>query len=136
MSRTNLILIGLAFLAGAASRTWLTPSLQAQNRDTKNTELLRADLGAWCSGKEVRIEIQESGPGTSGKHYHPGHAFAWIVSGSLVRTIQGNTPHTSNVGDVIHEEPMQVSETRNSVPVKALIFRIVEQDKPVTVPVQ
>jgi quercetin dioxygenase-like cupin family protein len=135
MTRTSLLLVALSFLAGAAVTGWLAPSLRAQDRGTKNVELLRTDFGAWCEGKEVTIEIQESGPGTSGKHYHPGHAFAWIIEGSLLRTIQGGSSRTSGVGDVIHEEPMQVSETRNNLPVKALIFRVVEKGKPVTVPV-
>jgi hypothetical protein len=48
-------------------------------------------------------------------------------------TIQGGPSRTSTVGDVIHEEPMQVSETRNSGPVNPLIFRVVEKNEPVTV---
>jgi quercetin dioxygenase-like cupin family protein len=133
MTRTALVLVTLSFLAGVVATAWLAPSLHAQDRGTKNTELLRTDLGAWCEGKEITVEIQESGPGSSGKHYHPGHAFAWIIEGSLVRMIQGGQSRTSGIGDVIYEGPMQVSETRNSVPVRALIFRVIEKGKPVTV---
>ena len=134
-TKTSLTVALVAFAAGLTSGPWLSSELHAQVRNTTNTELLRANLGDWCGGKEIRIEIQEAGPGTSGRHYHPGHAFAWVVSGSFVRTIDGEGPRPSNAGDVIHEEPMQISETRNTVPVKALIFRLVEPGKPNTVSV-
>jgi len=93
---------------------------------------MRADLGAWCDGKEVTVDLQESGPGTSGKHYHPAHSFSWVIEGSEVKTVEGKPPVTAKVGDVLHEGPLEVHETRNDAPVKVLLFRIVEKGKPVT----
>ena|SRR5215471_11548943 len=131
----KLVLVGAGFVAGLVASPWLISDLYAQTRATTNTEILRTDLGDWCGGKQISIEVQEAGPGASGRHYHPGYSFAWIVAGSLVRTIDGQQPIASSAGDVVREDPMQISETRNAVPVKSVIFRIVEPGKPNTVAV-
>ena len=114
------------------------PSLRAQYRPIQTTELMRADLGAWCAGKEVTVHmaIVEAGPGATGKHYHPGHSFSWIMEGSEEQTVAGRPPIIAKVGDVIHEEPMLPSENRNTAPVKFLDVQILEKGKPSTTRVQ
>lgn len=130
------VLVWVSLAVGIACGNLFVPSLRAQYRTNKTTELVRTDLGAWCEGKEVTIEIIEAGPGTSGKHYHPAHSFSWIIDGSEVQTVPGRAPIAVKAGALIHEEPMQVSESENVGPVKFLQFRIIEKGKPVTTQVQ
>ena len=41
----------------------------------KQLLLLTTALGGWSDGKAVTVELNETGPGTSGRHYHPAHSF-------------------------------------------------------------
>ena len=130
------VFAGFSFVIGILCGSWFVPAVRAQYQTTKTTELMRTDLGSWCDGKEVTIQVLEAGPGSSGKHYHPAHSFGWIIEGSEIQIVQGRPAATHTVGDVNHEEPMQVSETQNAAPVKKLQFRIVEKGKPATTRVQ
>jgi quercetin dioxygenase-like cupin family protein len=105
----------------------LYPTLYGQYRTANTTELLRTDLGTWCEGKEVSVEIQEYGPGTSGRHVHPAHSFAWMIEGTQVKTVQGKGSVTARPGDVLWEGPMEVHETVTPGPAKALVLRILEK---------
>lgn len=124
----------LSFVSGVAfgPRLVSARAVQAQRREVKTTELLRTDLGAFCEGKEVIIQLNENGPGTSGKHYHPGHSFGWIIEGSEVTTIEGKPPSTGVTGEMRHEGPMEIHESRTNAPEKVILFRIYEKGKPAT----
>ena len=52
--------------------------------------------------------MNEPGLGTSGKHYHQGHSFTWVIEGSEVYEVEGKPAKMVKAGDVLHEEPMQV----------------------------
>jgi uncharacterized cupin superfamily protein len=109
------------------------PTVSAQFRTVKRTNLFTTDLSGWCDGKEVTVELNEVGPGTSGRHYHPAHSFTWIIDGSETYTLEGQPPKTVKVGDVLHEAPMQVHTLDNRSPVKLLVLRIIEKGKEATV---
>jgi len=79
------------------------------------------------------VELNEFGPGTSGKHYHPGHSFTWILEGSETYAVDGKPSRRVTSGDVIHEEPQQVHTVANDAAVKLLVFRVVEKGKPLIV---
>ena len=133
MERRTIVLVTLSFVVGVVLGSWLLPPLLAQTtRTTKSTDLMRFDLGSWCEGKEVTIQLTEAGPGTSGKHYHPAHSFNWVIEGSEVQTLQGKPPITAKAGDVLHDGPGEIHETENTAPVKLLTFRIIEKGKPTT----
>jgi quercetin dioxygenase-like cupin family protein len=91
------------------------------------TRLIGTDLTGLCEDKVVTIDLLEAAPGTSGKHYHPGHSFTWIVDGSEIYAIEGRKPPVIHSGDLLHEEPMQVHTTENDLPVKLLVMRILEK---------
>jgi quercetin dioxygenase-like cupin family protein len=110
-------------------------SAQLNRRCVKTSRLLEADMAGWCDGKEVTIELNEAGPGTSGKHYHPGHSFTWVVEGSEVYAVAGTPSKTVNAGYILHEEPMQVHKVDNQSSGKLLVVRLVEKGKPATVQV-
>jgi hypothetical protein len=123
----------LVFVLGIFVGHLTIPDVSAQFRTTKTTRLLTTDLAGWCEGNEVTVELNESGPGTSGKHYHPGHSFTWVIEGSEVYAVEGKPARTVNAGDVLHEEPMQVHTADNQSTVKLFVVRIVEKGKTATV---
>ena len=127
---------GFGFVLGFAAACLAASSLNAQLRRTgKTATLLTTDLAGWCDGKEVTVELNEFGPGTSGRHYHPGHSFTWILEGAETYVADGKPSKVVRSGDVLHEEPEQVHRVDNDAPVKLLVFRVVEKGKQVTVPV-
>ena len=144
MNRRTTILTTLSFLMGVALGNWLVPGVvlgslftplaivQTARRTIETKDLMRVDLGSWCEGKEVIIQLQDAGPGSSGKHYHPAHSFNWVIEGSEVHTTEGKPATIAKPGDVLHDRPGEVHETQNSAPVKLLLFRVIEKGKPVT----
>lgn len=133
LTMKELLRVCSIFALGVVVGFLLIPSVRAQFRSVKTTNLLTTELAGWCEGKEVTMELDEDGPGTSGKHYHPGHSFTWVVEGSETYEVEGKPVKTVKAGDVLHEEPMQVHTVENLSPVKLLIMRIVEKGKPATV---
>ena len=134
MTRRAMILTSLAFLLGAVLGRWLLPPLwgQAQRAVLQTKDLKRVDLGSWCEGKEATIQLLEFGPGTSDKHYHPAHSFAYVLDGSENQKVQGRATVTAKVGEVLYDGPGEIHETTNSSPAKVIIFRIIEKGKEVT----
>ena len=120
------------FLLGIAAGSLGIPALSAQTRSTEFKEIMRTDLGTWCPGKEVTIALQESAPGVSSRHYHPGHSYSYVMQGSETRMVNGKLPQVARVGDVIHEQPMEVGETQNDMFVKLLVFSILEKGQSAT----
>jgi len=121
------------FILGVVVGCLLIPTVSAQFRSVKTTNLLTTDLAGWCDGKEVTIELDEVSPGTSGKHYHPGDSFTYVIAGTETYQLEGQPVKIVKAGDVLHEEPMQVHTVENQSPVKLLVMRIVEKGKPATV---
>lgn len=134
MKRRTMMLVSLAFLSGAVLGSSLLPPLWAQARRValQTKDLKRVDLGSWCQGKEATIQFMEFGPGTSGKHSHPAHSFAYVIDGSEVQTVQGRSPVSAKAGDALYDSPGEVHETQNTSPVEVIVFRIIEKDKEVT----
>jgi len=122
------------FCAGLMAGRLLIPSaVNAQTRVGRTTNLTTTDLSGWCDGKEVTVEVNDFGPGTSGRHYHPAHSFTWILEGSETYTLEGQPPRNVTTGDLLHEAPMQVHTLENQGPVKLLVLRVAEKGKPATV---
>ncbi len=127
---TVAVLIGLSFLGGVASHTWLTSDVHAQGRVSP---LKQVDLGDWCPGKELAIGIEEIGPQHQSRHYHNAYSFAWMIEGAQRRMVDGKPVESFKVGDVVMESPAEISESDILAPTKVLLFRIAEKGKPLTV---
>jgi hypothetical protein len=127
--KTGMVVL-VAFVAGLSVQHWLVDGVSAQGA---LTQLKRVDLGNWCPGKEVTIQIEEIGPQRQSRHYHNAHSFAWMMEGSQRRMVQGKPVESFKVGDVVEEAPLEVSESEILTPTKVLLFRIAEKGKPVTV---
>lgn len=133
MTKRTMILISLSFLSGVALGSGLLTPVWGQTRRTATTtDLKRVDLGSWCAGKEATIQLLEFGPGTSEKHYHPAHSFAYVLDGSETQKISGTVPVTAKVGEILYDSPGEIHETTNTSPVKVIVFRIIEKGKEVT----
>jgi hypothetical protein len=124
------VLVLLSFAAGLTCQTWLVPAARAQGA---LTDLTRVDLEGWCDGKEVTIAIEEIAPQHQSRHYHNAYSFAWMIEGSQARMVEGQPTETFEVGDIVEERPMEVSESDILAPTKVLLFRILDKGKPVTV---
>ena len=109
--------------------------LNAQQAPLKSTELLRVDV-AGVDGKEGIVQFVEFLPrGASGKHYHPGHSFGYVLEGALTRESDGHPPVTVRAGEVFQEAPGNVDEAKNLTgsPVKLVVFRVHPKGQPITV---
>jgi hypothetical protein len=124
------VIVGLSFLAGAASQGWLAQVTSAQGQ---LQPLKQVDLGAWCPGKEVSIVLETIGPQHQSGHFHNAYSFAWMIEGSQRRMVKGRPTESFKVGDVVEEKPQEVSESDILAPTKVLVFRIAEKGKPLTV---
>jgi uncharacterized cupin superfamily protein len=126
-------LVALAFVLGILVGQLGIPSAYAQFRDVKSERLLTADLTGWCDGKEVTVDLNAVGPGTSGKHYHPAHSFTYVLEGSETYALEGQPSKIVKTGDVLHEPPMQAHTVDNLSRVKLLVVRVIEKGKEATV---
>ena len=134
MTRRTSLLVSLVFLTGVAAGSLLPPLLaQTQTRPTETKDLMTVDLGTWCPGKQVTMQLVSAGPGTSARHYHPAHSFTWVIDGSETKTLDGKAPIAVRAGDVLHESPGEIHETKNVAPVKLLVVRVMEKGKEMTV---
>ena len=70
-------IVGLSFLAGAASQGWLAQVASAQGQ---LQPLKQVDLGAWCPGKEVSIVLETIGTQHQSRHFHNAYSFAWMIA--------------------------------------------------------
>ena len=105
-------------------------------QSSRNTvRVMQRDLGGWCDGKEVIVDISEQGPGPGARHYHHAHSFTLMLEGSRDVIADGEAPHTIKAGEIHYETPMMVNATNNTSPVKVVTFRIQEKGKPETVTV-
>ena len=138
MKRT-VFMLGVALAAGIAVGVIGTQVLKAQQEPVKATVLLKTDL-AGIEGKEALVVLVEHAPGTAaGKHYHPGHEFAYLLEGSAILEPVGKPPVTLQPGEIIYLPPKQVHDAKNAsttVPLKVLVFQVAEKGQPFLIPVK
>jgi len=124
------------FVAGVGVGHLSFPATAAQFRATKSARLLTTDLTGWCDGKEVTVELNEAGPGTSGAHSHPAHSFTYVLEGSETYVRDGEPSRTVRSGDLLYEAPMQLHSVENTAAVKLLVIRVADKGKEPTVRVR
>jgi quercetin dioxygenase-like cupin family protein len=120
----------VAFIGGAV----VSPSLSAQQKGVKRTDLQRHDLSA--PGREavqVRVELD---PGVAfPRHSHPGEEIIFVLEGQLEYRIDGQPPATLHAGDVYFIPAGAVHTARNvgSGRGAELATYIVKKGKPLVV---
>ena len=72
----------------------------------------------WCELAHGMGARRCDAPSHPGRESDNALRFSWIIEGSEEQIVQGMPPKAAKAGDVIHEEPMQVSQSRNTGRVK------------------
>lgn len=138
MKRT-LFMVTMAWLVGIVVGLIGGQILGAQQEPIKRTVRLKTDL-AGIEGREGHVVMVEIAPGAeSGKHYHPGHEFGYILEGSGTFEVEGKGPVAAKKGSTVYFPPKQVHNLKNTsktAPVKAVAFAIVVKGEPGSVPVK
>jgi quercetin dioxygenase-like cupin family protein len=134
MKQTH-IMIPVVLVVGMVVGWFGHQRLSAQQAPVTRTVLLRTDV-AGVEGKEAVIVVAEIAPGaTTGKHWHAGQEFAYVLEGSLRLVAEAKPAVTLTPGEVIYQPSRQVHEGRNTsatAPVKVLAFYVAEKGQPLT----
>jgi len=146
MKRSVLIKVAI-FVAGMGVSAMLNQFVNAQQgvprevrpSPLKHTAIHRVDL-AGLEGKQGALVAVEYAPGASDqKHYHSGHLFTYVIEGSVVWEVEGQSPVTLNAGDAFYDRPKQVHNHRNAsatAPAKFVAFFVEDKGQPRSVPVK
>jgi quercetin dioxygenase-like cupin family protein len=134
MPRTG-VMFALVLALGIAVGWSGHQRLSAQQAPVTRTVLLQTNL-AGVEGKEAVLVVAEIAPGaTTGKHWHAGQEFAYVLEGSLHLVADGKPTVTLTPGEAIQQPPRQVHEGQNTsatAPVKVLAFYVAEKGQPLT----
>jgi quercetin dioxygenase-like cupin family protein len=113
--------------------------LNAQDQPVKRTVLQKTDLEG-VEGMEVVLFQAEIAPGAeSGKHFHPGPEYFYILEGSMIVEPEGHERVTLTKGQTGHNPAKHVHNVKNAStnePAKALGFLIAEKGQPLATPVK
>ena len=127
--------LSLATVVGIAIGVFGSQVLNAQQEPVKPTLVFRADVEG-MEGTEVIVQVAEFAPrGSSGKHVHPGHEVAYVLSGSGTSEAEGRPNVTRRTGTVTYLPAKTVHETKNdsaTEPLKLLVFRIHPKGQEIT----
>ena len=138
MRRTVVMLVLTAFM-GMMVGVVGTQVLSAQQAAVKRTPLLKGELTG-IAGKEVTMFTAEVPPGArTGKHYHPGDEFIFVLEGTGVLEEQGKPPITMKPGMALHyaspaEKAAYIHEAKNTsdtAPLKLLAVLITDKGQPI-----
>jgi quercetin dioxygenase-like cupin family protein len=103
----------------------------------KVTRLMTKDLPD-VAGKEGMVETVDFAPGEASQpHRHNADLFVYVLEGSVITQVKGESPLTVHAGEVFYESPTDVhivsrnaSETK---PAKLLVFYVKAKGTPPTV---
>ena len=133
------LLLSVTFAIGIAVGWFAVKAASGYVEPVKRTVLLKTDL-AGTEGREGVVWAIEIAPGAAtGKHYHPGHEFVYVLEGAGRTSVEGKPEATVRAGEVVYLPPGQVHETTNAsatAPAKALVVYIGAKGQPLVVPVQ
>ncbi len=131
-------LAGFAGLVGAVVLIAAgVQSVAAHEQKMGPTALLKTPLEG-MPGKEANIVLFNVGPNwKADRHYHPGHVFVYVLSGSLRIDVEGRPSRVIGPGEVLHELPgmdMTANSMGASKGARFLVFQIGDEGKPLMVP--
>jgi quercetin dioxygenase-like cupin family protein len=104
----------------------------------KRALILKTELEG-IEGKEMNAWVAEFAPGaSSGKHYHPGNEFVFVLEGAFTLELQGEPAVTLKPGEIINVAAKRVHEGKNLLnsPTKVLVFGLAPKGEPLVVPVE
>ena len=141
MKTNTALIIGFAFAAEIAAAT---PRPVAAQEGVTRTVIMKKDLEA-DPKKEVTVFLAEYKAGAkSGKHYHPGQEFVYVLEGEGKLEEVGKPPVALKPGVAIYfqsdpAKPTYVHEATNlskSKGMKLLVTLITENGQPLAIPVK
>lgn len=125
----------LAFVAGLG----FTSVAFAHDGSEEQVQPLMKQPVSDAPGKNVMIAIVTLAPGQSAApHLHPGSIFAYVLEGTVVSQLGGQTPKTYTQGETWYEAPrVHHLVTRNASttqPARLLVWAIVGDKEPIKLP--
>jgi quercetin dioxygenase-like cupin family protein len=104
----------------------------------KVTTLMRQPLPDY-PGKEGVLVAVEFAPGhVDAPHRHPGHAFVYVLEGSVEMQMEGGELKTLKPGDTFYENPKDTHPVGRNVsktqPATLLVFFLADQKVPLVLP--
>ena len=113
--------------------------LNAQQPPATRTILQEKDLGG-AVGREVIMYRAEAIPGgAAGRHYHPWPELMYVLEGTLILELDGQSPVTLKAGESAHMPATHIHNAKNASttgPVKVLVFLVGEKGQPLATPMQ
>ena len=132
-------MLTIALVVGIAVGMVGNQVLIAQQAPVTRTILQQKDLEG-VAGKEVIMYRAELVPGgVAGRHTHPGPELAYVMEGTLIFEVDGQSPVTLKAGESVHVPAKQIHNAKNgstTEPVKVLVFMVGEKGQPLATPVQ
>ena len=132
----------LILLTGMAVCAIAIRGLNAQQKPepVTLTPLLKTDNPSGLEGMEAHVTLVTIAPGAqSGRHYHLGADFMYILEGSGRLEIDGQSPVPLQQGQAYSTPARLVHNFKNAsttAPLKVVGFQVVKQGQVLAVPVQ
>ena len=97
------------------------------------TELQRGEI----ADSELEIVmgvLRRSGESTTGKHYHPGGEFGYVLEGRVTVTSENQPPVTLIAGSSFHQPPGEWHDVSTSAQgARTVVFRVLKIGEPTVV---
>lgn len=137
--RKTLVLM-LALAVGVVFGALGMQALHAQQQPITRTVLEKSQGLKGISGMDGYVMDVILAPGAqSGRHFHPGHEFGYILDGEGILEAEGRPPVTLKKGVTIHNDPMVIHNginTSRTAPLHLVVFYVLETGKPIATPVK
>jgi quercetin dioxygenase-like cupin family protein len=101
------------------------------------SELHRGDITGTDDLEVVMGLIERSDESKSGKHYHPGGEFGFVLEGAITVSTKSDPEATLRAGDSFYQPPGEwhvVGTTAEGA--KTVVFRVLKKGQPVVVAVE
>jgi quercetin dioxygenase-like cupin family protein len=129
------LLVSALLLGGGDGRA----AEEAKPPASKGTPLLTQDLTGMPGKEVVMLTVEYPPGGASSAHRHDADVFVYVLEGSMIMQVDGQSPVTLTVGQTFHEKPSDIHRTSanasKTAPAKFVVFIVKDKGKPVTTPV-
>ena len=101
------------------------------------SELYRAEVVGTSNLEVVMGLIERPAESISGKHYHPGGEFGFVLEGAITVSTEGGSDVTLRAGDSFYQSPGEwhvVSTTAEGT--RGVVFRVLKKGQPMVVGVE
>jgi quercetin dioxygenase-like cupin family protein len=132
------LLAGLFLSANASADSGDSSANDSHAAHPKVTTLMRQPLRDHPGKEGVLVAVAFAPGHVDEAHRHPGHAFVYVLEGSVEMQMEGGDLYTLTAGDAFYEDPKDThSVGRNASetePAKLLVFFVADQNAPLVLP--